>query len=121
MCGACTGCHTCEDALQTHPLASPPPQSQLSLNQLVIPPQGLNSSVNTLKGDVDAPRSSKDGRKVIYVRARDPFPMGRVRTPLARPDLDSLALFHGIQFDLKVRCPMVGYWSVIGRLVGKRW
>eukprot|EP00850_Spirogloea_muscicola_P021780 SM000261S09979 [mRNA] locus=s261:147798:150152:- [translate_table: standard] len=37
-----------------------------------------------------------------YLRARDPFPMGRIRTPLARPDLVSLALFDGILYDLKV-------------------
>lgn len=38
----------------------------------------------------------------FYLRARDPFPMGRVRTPLARPDLISLATFHGILYDLRM-------------------
>ncbi|CAI5520747.1 unnamed protein product [Closterium sp. Naga37s-1] len=37
-----------------------------------------------------------------YLRARDPFPMGRIRTPLARPDLISLATFHGILYNLKL-------------------
>lgn len=37
-----------------------------------------------------------------YLRSRDPFPMGRIRTPLARPDLISLALFDGILYNLKV-------------------
>ena len=72
-----------------------------------------------MKGDSDVSKSPKDGHKVIYVRARDPFPMGRVRTPLARPDLSSLALFHGIQYNLKVRCPMVG-WLVGWRTLVRR-
>ncbi|CAI7832200.1 unnamed protein product [Closterium sp. NIES-53] len=38
----------------------------------------------------------------FYLRARDPFPMGRIRTPLARPDLISLATFHGILYNLKL-------------------
>eukprot|EP00897_Mesotaenium_endlicherianum_P007667 jgi/Mesen1/6929/ME000036S06257 len=45
---------------------------------------------------------SQVGSNGLYFRARDPFPMGRVRTPLARPDLTSLALFDGVLYNLKV-------------------
>eukprot|EP00271_Cylindrocystis_brebissonii_P002448 TRINITY_DN1306_c0_g1_i1.p1 TRINITY_DN1306_c0_g1~~TRINITY_DN1306_c0_g1_i1.p1 ORF type:complete len:366 (+),score=50.93 TRINITY_DN1306_c0_g1_i1:814-1911(+) len=38
----------------------------------------------------------------VYVRARDPFSMGRVRTPLARADLVNMAVYDGIQYKLKV-------------------
>lgn len=37
-----------------------------------------------------------------YLRARDSYPLGRVRTPLARPDLISLAQLSGLLFDLKI-------------------
>eukprot|EP00270_Netrium_digitus_P016104 TRINITY_DN5731_c0_g1_i1.p1 TRINITY_DN5731_c0_g1~~TRINITY_DN5731_c0_g1_i1.p1 ORF type:complete len:342 (-),score=78.29 TRINITY_DN5731_c0_g1_i1:116-1009(-) len=41
-------------------------------------------------------------KKAVYLRARDPFPMGRIRTPLARPDLVNLAMFDGVLYNLKV-------------------
>eukprot|EP00850_Spirogloea_muscicola_P006980 SM000034S12734 [mRNA] locus=s34:482360:484600:- [translate_table: standard] len=37
-----------------------------------------------------------------YLRARDSYPMGRVRTPLARPDLVSFLELDGLLFKLKV-------------------
>eukprot|EP00271_Cylindrocystis_brebissonii_P000910 TRINITY_DN1109_c0_g1_i1.p1 TRINITY_DN1109_c0_g1~~TRINITY_DN1109_c0_g1_i1.p1 ORF type:complete len:412 (+),score=26.99 TRINITY_DN1109_c0_g1_i1:415-1650(+) len=37
-----------------------------------------------------------------YVRSRDSFPLGRVRTPLARPDLVNLQQLDGHLFRLKV-------------------
>ncbi|CAI5465675.1 unnamed protein product [Closterium sp. Yama58-4] len=55
-----------------------------------------------------------------YLRARDPFPMGRIRTPLARPDLISLATFHGILYNLKLMVLVRNLtdtvlWSVLRR------
>ena len=37
-----------------------------------------------------------------YLRARDSYPLGRVRTPLARPDLLAFLQMDGLLFDLKV-------------------
>lgn len=37
-----------------------------------------------------------------YLRARDSYPLGRVRTPLARPDLLEFLQLDGLLFDLKV-------------------
>ena len=49
-----------------------------------------------------SPPAPQLGSSGYYVRARDPFPMGRVRTPLARPDLISVAAFHNVVYSLKV-------------------
>ncbi|CAI5937712.1 unnamed protein product [Closterium sp. NIES-64] len=37
-----------------------------------------------------------------YLRARDSYPLGRVRTPLARPDLVHMLQLDGLLFNLKV-------------------
>ena len=38
----------------------------------------------------------------IYVRSRDSYPLGRLRTPLARPDLIHMLYLDGRLFSLKV-------------------
>ena len=38
----------------------------------------------------------------IYVRSRDSYPLGRTRTPLARPDLIHMLNLDGRLFSLKV-------------------
>ncbi|CAI5525620.1 unnamed protein product [Closterium sp. Naga37s-1] len=38
----------------------------------------------------------------VYLRARDSYPLGRVRTPLARPDLVHMLQLDGLLFNLKV-------------------
>lgn len=38
----------------------------------------------------------------VYVRTGDTLPMGHVHTPLARPDLVALGMFHGVMYRLKV-------------------
>eukprot|EP00850_Spirogloea_muscicola_P009691 SM000055S18225 [mRNA] locus=s55:115432:117493:+ [translate_table: standard] len=65
----------------------------------------LNVNLTYEKFEPDLHLTFEEGQKTEdpnYLRARDPFPMGRIRTPLARPDLVSLALFDGILYDLKV-------------------